>query len=200
MSMSRMPRSMSAASRKTTVAVVLALGMSSLAACGQDSAGPEAGEVTLEDLQGMERQVGDLEDRIGVLEEADPAGAVDPAVADDAIFTDPEPLIGQEVTVSGAVSEMVTAASELGSAFRIGGDSGEPVAVLSATPQAELDADDVVQVSGKVMKVQRDSFEEDFGVAADELFDDADAFFADAEGQAAISAERIKVLQEQANS
>ncbi len=195
-----MSRNMSAASRKTTVAVVLALGMSSLAACGQDSAGPEAGGATLEDLQGIEQQVGALEDRVGALEEADPGVPVDPAVADDEIFTDPEPLIGQKVTVSGTVSEMVTAASDMSSAFRIGGDSGEPVAVLSATPPAELDADDVVQVSGMVVRVQRDSFEKDFGVAADELFDDADAFFEQAEGQAAISADRIEVLQEQAES
>jgi hypothetical protein len=195
-----MSRNMSAASRKTTVAVVLALGMSSLAACGQDSAGPEAGGATLEDLQGIEQQVGAIEDRVGALEEPDPGVGADAAVADDAIFTDPEPLIGQEVTVSGKVSEMATAASDMRSAFRIGGDSGEPVAVLSATPPAELDADDVVQVSGMVTRVQRDSFEEDFGVAADELFDDPDAFFEQAEGQAAISADRIEVLQEQAES
>lgn len=194
--------------RRTAAAAVMALGVSTLAACGEDSAGPEAGAVTLEDLQGVEDQVGTLEERVGVLEEGlleldeepapvdaiDEGAPVDPAAE---VFEDPMALIGQEVTVSGAVSELITAATEVGSAFRIGGDTGEPVAVLSATPPAELMVDDVVQVGGTVVEVQRDTFEEDFGVAADELFDDPDAFFEATEGQPAISADRIEVLQEQ---
>ena len=47
--------------------------------------------------------------------------------------------------------------------------------------------------------VSRDSFEEDFGIAEDELFDDPDAFFGEAEGQPAIAATSIEVLQEQAD-
>ena len=46
--------------------------------------------------------------------------------------------------------------------------------------------------------VQRDSFEEDFGIAEDELFDDPDAFFEEAEGQPAIAATEVEVLQAQA--
>lgn len=127
---------------------------------------------------------------------------VDPVAAEDEeIFDDPEPLIGREVTVSGGVSEMITTARHVGSAFRIGGDSREPVAVLSATPLPQLEVDDTVRVSGTTVRIQRETFEEDFGVGADELFDDPDDFFEEAEGQAAaIAADRMEILQEQAGN
>ena len=191
--------------RRTAAAAVLALGVSGLAACSEDSAGPEVGEVTLEDLQGIEEQVGALEERVGVLEEEGAGAGAGAGVGEEAeaeegqeIFTDAESLIGQEGTVSGAVTEVITIASDVGSAFRIGGNTGEPVAVLSANPPAELEVDDVVRVSGTVVRVQRDTFEEDFGIAEDELFDDPDAFFEEEEGQAAVAADSIEVLQEQA--
>ncbi|CCG02647.1 hypothetical protein [Blastococcus saxobsidens] len=193
---------------RTAGAVIAAVvGMGGLAACSDDSAGPEAGGVSVEDLQGVEDQVAGLDERIGALEEglgadvgADVgADAVDPLGADDdteAFFGDNESYVGQEVTVSAEVSEMVTT-TDIGSSFRIAGESGDPIAVISASPPAEMDANDVVQVSGTVVQVQRDTFEEDFGLASDDLFEDADAFFEEEEGSIAISADRIEVLQEQ---
>lgn len=189
----------SLAVRRSAAAALVALGVSGLAACS-DSAGPEAGAVSVDDLRGLEQQVMELDERVGTLEDAPAAGPAAEVGSDDDIFGNAQSFLGEDVTVSGAVSELVTAATDLGSAFRIGGDTGEPVAVLSATPPPGLMVDDVVRVSGTVMEVQRDTFQQDFGVAADELFDDPDAFFSQAEGQPAISADRIEVLQEQADN
>lgn len=183
--------------------VAATIGMGGLAACSE-SAGPEAGGVTVDDLQEIEDDLGALEERVGLLEEnvGEPGVPVDPIPEEnpaEGIFEDPEPLIGQEVTVSAEVSELFTLAADIGSAFRIAGESGEPISVISAMPPVELDADDVVQVSGTVVQVQRDTFETDFGIAAEELFEDPEAFFAEEEGGVAIAANRIEVLQEQAD-
>ncbi|MCZ2857308.1 hypothetical protein [Blastococcus sp. VKM Ac-2987] len=186
---------------RTAGAVIAAVvGLGGLAACSDDSAGPEAGGVTAEDLQQVEDDLAGLDERVGVLEEGiGTDAAVDPLGADDdtaAFYDDTESYIGQEVTVSAEVSEMVTT-TDVGSSFRIAGESGDPIAVVMASQPMELDANDVVQVSGTVVQVQRDTFEQDFGVAADELFEDADAWFEVEEGSVAISADRIEVLQEQ---
>ncbi|WP_435769517.1 hypothetical protein [Nocardioides sp. SYSU DS0651] len=170
-----------------SAAAVLSLG--GLAACG-DSAGPESGEVTTEDLQEVQDELSALEDRVGGLEED---MGVDSGTTDGA---GDEAIIGKEVTVSAEISELITS-NDSGTAFRIGGESGAEVAVLASTPPEGLDQDDVVQITGTVHKVQRDSFEDDFGVAEDDLFDDPDAFFEDAEGQLAIAATSIEVLEEQ---
>lgn len=186
------------AGRTAGMLLAAAIGMGGLAACG-DSAGPEAGAVTTEDLQQIEDDLGALEDRVGVLEDgtAGDGASMDPVVEDESgLFEDAQALIGQEVTVSAAVSEVMTS-TDVGSAFRIGADSGEAVAVLMASPE-QLDVDDVVRVSGTVVKVERDTFEQDFGIAADELFDDPDAFFSDFDGEVALAADRAEVLQEQA--
>ena len=192
------------AGRAATALIAAAIGMGGLAACG-DSAGPEAGGVTTEDLQGIQDDLGALEERVGGLEDqqadagADANAPVDPTVEDEAgVFEDAQSLIGQQVTVSAGVSEVITT-TDVGSAFRIGNETGEPIAVLSATPPAQLQVDDVVRVSGTVVQVQRDTFEQDFGIAADELFDDPDVFFNTFEGEAAVAADRIEVLQEQTN-
>ena len=62
-------------------------------------------------------------------------------------------------------------------------------------PPAELDVSDVVRVSGTVVRVQRDTFEQDFGIAVDELVDDPDVFDT-VEGEVAVAADRIEVLRE----
>ncbi len=184
---------------RVVIAVAAAVvGMGGLAACSDDSAGPEAGGVSAEDLQQFEDDLAGLEDRVGALE--DGLGA-DGGVADGTedtvgFFDDTQSYVGQEVTVSGEVSEMVTT-TDVGSAFRIAGESGDPIAVVMSTPSGELDANDVVRVTGTVVQVQRDTFEEDFGIAADELFDDADAWFEEEQGSIAISAERMEILQAQ---
>ena len=61
-----------------------------------------------------------------------------------------------------------------------------------------LQANDVVQISGTVQLINRDSFEQDFGVAEGDLFDDPDSFFTEFEGQPAIAADSVEVVQEQA--
>jgi hypothetical protein len=192
------------ATRTATALIAAAVGMGGLAACG-DSAGPEAGGVSTEDLQNIEDDLAGLEERVGVLEEgADDAGAGTGAgagagagIEDEAgVFEDAQSLIGQEVTVSAGVSEVITT-TDVGSAFRIGNETGEPIAVVMANPSAQLDVNDVVRVSGTVVKVQRNTFEQDFGIAADELFDDADAFFSAFEREVAIASDRMEVLQEE---
>jgi hypothetical protein len=180
-----------------------ALGLAGLTGCGGGSEGPEAGAVSVEDLQGVEDQVADLEDRVGALEDgADlptDAQALDEDVDDtDAFFTDTESFLGQQVTVSAEVTELATT-TEVGGAFHIAGEGSEPIRVVSASPPPALDVGDVAQVTGTVTEVQRDTFEQDFGVAADELFDDPDGWFEQTEGQIAISADQIEVLQEQAD-
>ena len=190
------------AGRTAGALIAAVVGMGGLAACGNDSAGPEAGGVTADDLQGLEDRIAGLDERVGVLEGeglASDGVAADPlGVGDDTetLFDDGESLIGQEATVSAEVSEIVTT-TDVGSAFRIAGESGDPIAVVSASPPAEIDANDVVRVSGTVVQVQRDTFEQDFGIAADELFEDPEGWFAEEEGSLAMAADRIEVLQEQ---
>ena len=190
------------AGRTAGALIAAVVGMGGLAACSNDSAGPEAGGVSAEDLQGLEDQIAGLDERVGALEEDGLAAdrvAADPLAAGDdteTLFSDGESLVGQEVTVSAEVSEMVTT-TDVGSAFRIAGESGDPVAVVSASQPMEIDANDVVRVSGKAVQVQRDSFEQEFGIAADQLFEDAEAWFSAEEGSVAIAADRIEVLQEQ---
>lgn len=174
--------------RMLAASAAMAAVLGGVTACS-DSAGPESGEVTTEDLQSLEDDLTTLEDRVGTLEGEDPA-------AEDVAGEEQAEIVGQDVTVSAEVSELITT-SDVGSAFRIAGDSGPSVAVLATTPPEGLDANDVVQISGTVQVVNRDSFEEDFGIAEDDLFDDPDGFFEDAEGQPAISATSIEVLQEQ---
>ena len=194
----------------------LVVGLVGLAACG-GSAGPEAGAVTTEDLQGLEEQVGALEERLGVLEEgpapagdaADSAagsatdnasggGAALPAGRESPLFTDPASLVGQQVTVSAAVMEVLPTA-QTGAAFTIGGQGeDEAVAVISTGGATQVQVDDVVQVSGTVVQVDQQRFRQDFGVAADELFSDADALFDDNAGDVALDASQVQVLQEQA--
>jgi hypothetical protein len=190
------------AGRAATALIAAAIGMGGLAACS-DSAGPEAGGVTTEDLQNIEDDLGALEDRVGALEDepvdagAEADAPVDPVVEDEAgVFEDAQSLIGQDVTVSAGVSEVITT-TDVGSAFRIGNETGEPIAVVSASPPAQLEVNDVVRVSGTVVKVQRDTFEQDFGIAADEVFDDPEVFFNTFEGETAIAADRMEILQEQ---
>ena len=160
-----------------------------LTGCG-DSAGPEAGAVTTSDLQRVEEQIGGLENRLAELETGVAGGTAGAATGEQ-----PD-IIGQEATVSAEVSEIITSNST-GSAFRIGGESGPSVAVLSGSAPEGLDANDTVRITGTVQRITRESFEQDFGLAEDELFDDVDGFFEEFEGQPAIAATEIEVLQAQ---
>lgn len=184
--------------RTLIASVALAASLGGLSACS-DSAGPEAGEVTTEDLQELQDDVTTLEDRVGTLEGMDPAdeAMTGAETSDELTDEQKDELVGQDVTVSAEVSELITD-SDVGSAFRIAGDSGPSIAVLATAPPEGLDKDDVVRISGTVKMIARDSFEDDFGIAEDDLFDDADGFFKDSEGDVAIAATDIEVLQEQA--
>lgn len=184
--------------RGIAASTAVVAGLSGLAACS-DSAGPEQGAVTTEDLQELQDSVADLEDRVAGMEGTLPDVGADGGNAgeSDIFGEDAQNLVGQQVTVSAEVSELVDH-SEIGAAFYIAGESGEPIAVLSAGQVDQLQPDDVVEVSGTVKVVQRDSFEEDFGAAADDLFTDPDAFFDEAENQVAIAADSVEVIDEQA--
>lgn len=193
--------------RAVTAVMAAAVGLVGLTGCGDSSEGPEAGAVSVSDLQGVEDQVADLEDRVGALEDGadlptDTEG-VDEGVDQDvddtgAFFSDTASYLGQQVTVSAEVTELATT-TEVGGAFWIAGEGSEPIAVVSASPPPALDINDVAAVSGTVMEIRSDTFEQDFGVAADALFDDPEAWFEEMEGQIAISSDRIEVLQEQSD-
>ena len=192
--------------RRASVAAAAVVALGGLTACGSDSAGQEAGAVTTSDLQEIEDQLGGLDERLGTLEEGLGGGlgegegeGVAEGGDDEGLFTDPESYLGQEVTISAEVSELYTT-TDVGSSFRIAGESGEPISVISASPVEEIDSNDVVQVSGTVQQVNRDTFEEDFGIVDEDLFDDVDGFYADEEGQLAIAADQIRVTQEAAET
>ncbi len=160
--------------RTVVASLAIAASLGAMTSCS-DSAGPEAGEVTTEDLQEIENDA-------------------------SAELTDEEKsaLVGQDVTVSAEISELITQRG-VGSAFRVAGDTGPSMAVLATTPPDGLQRNDVVRVSGTVTTVRRDSFENDFGVAADDLFDEPDTFFQESEGEVAIAATEIEVLQDQSD-
>ncbi len=96
-----------------------------------DSAGPERG-VTVEDV------------------------AEDQAFDDDGFADD---LAGREVTVSGNVSEVVSA-----SAIRLGGDDfgGDGLLVIGVS-KTDISEGDEVRVTGKVRKFDAAQFETEFG-------------------------------------
>ncbi len=68
--------------------------------------------------------------------------------------------------------------------------------MLSGSAPEGLDANDTVRITGTVQRITRESFEQDFGLPEDELFDDVDGFD-EFEGQPAIAATEIEVLQAQ---
>ncbi len=174
-----------------------------LAACGNPAVPAPTG-TTSDDLEQVREEVADLKDRVSTLEDrlvdVSPEKPVEqagekPGSADEegAFFGAPSTSVGEEVTVRGKVVEFL-AATEVASAFRIAGNVGEPIAVVSVTPPPDLAIGDAVEVSGAVVKIDPDTFEADFGIAADELFDDPEAWLGDAEGQIALAAGRIEAV------
>ena len=199
--------------RAAAAVLAAAVGMGGLVACSDDPAGPDTGpgatEVqALEDrLTEVEDRLTALEDRVGVLEdeptaeeppEEDRPEEGQPSGGGAGLIGNAEELIGEGVTVSGEVTEPITVA-DVGASFRIAGATGEPILIVMATPPAELGAGDAVRVSGTVVRVAQDSFEVDFGIAADQLFEDPAAFFADYGRQIAISAGNLEVVQGQSD-
>jgi hypothetical protein len=187
--------------RTAGVAVAVALG---LVACSDPVADPSA--LTREDVDGIRGELdalGDrlatVEDRLSALEEGpdrDPGDRVDePGSPDgeDTFFGAPRSFLGEEISVRGEVAELL-ASSDVASALRIAGEVGEPVAVVTVTPPPEVATGDVVEVAGTAVEVDPDTFEADFGIAADELFADPRAWLADADGQVAIAAIAIELV------
>lgn len=186
--------------RRAAAALAMAtLTLGGVTACA-DSAGPEEGAVTAEDLQSVEDDLASLDERVGVLESGadsnspDDGGNTRPGVGLDDLLADPQAFLGQEVTVSGEINRLWTPV-DTGAGFQIAGDTGDPITVLSADQTEQLDANDVVEVEGTVTAIRESTFEEDFGIAADELLEDPDGFFTDVEGQLGIAADRVEILE-----
>lgn len=188
--------------RRAASVVAAVIGAASITACG-DSAGPEVGAVTTEDIQEFEDRIDDLDERLGVLEDSgalpedidDEAPEAVPDVSAD-FFAESDVYVGKQVTVSAAVSEVV-ATADAGTAFRIADDSGDPVLVVSTSPPADLNPDDVVRVTGSVLVLRQDTFEQEFGVAPDEVFEDPEAFFGEEEDEVGIAADDVQLLPEE---
>jgi len=125
----------------------LALGT---AACEQQSAGPDVGA----DIQDITTQLGELEERVGTLEE-DMAAAgdanTDLAATDSLgseLYENPERYVGQQVTVSGQITEMLEPGS-----FVLSGDDvlGDGLLVVESSGGRDRFQDGaVVQVTGMV--------------------------------------------------
>ncbi len=112
-------------------AIIVAIGLWAWLANDDDSAGPERG-VTVEDI-------------------------ADTEAFDDDGFGDS--LLGQQVTVSGNVSEMVGQ-----NALRLGGEDfgGDGILVIQVTASG-ITEDDDVRVTGTVREFDVAAFERDFG-------------------------------------
>jgi hypothetical protein len=173
-----------------------ALALVGMTACG-DTAEPDG--VTAGDLQQLEDEFASLEERVGVLEggaesdSPDDGGNVLPGVGLDDLLADPQSFLGQEVTVTGEISELWTTADS-GAVFRIAGDAGDPIAVVSPDFAGQLDGSDDVEVTGTVTAISSGTFEEDFGAEADALLADPEEFFAEVSGEPALAAEQVEVL------
>lgn len=184
--------------RRSAAALAAALSLGVLSACG-NSGGDDV--VPADQVEELSEQLGTLDDRVTDLESgfADmetAEGPMEDEPADEgaAILADPREHVGEEVTVTAEISQLYDT-TDAGSVFRIAGDVGEQVAVVSTDPPEQLLANDVVQVTGTVMLVDEPEFEEKFGIAADELFEEADNFFADVDGEAAIVADSVELVE-----
>lgn len=132
-----------------------------LSACEQETAGPEEG-TDIQDIQ--EDTEGEPAPEDETLDEQ--------AFDEDAFFEDPEPFIGQQVTVSAEVTEVLTPET----AFRLTGDDvgGSPLLVVRANQQTAVEEGQIVQVTGTVREFDRETLESEFGLdlADDEFADD----------------------------
>lgn len=209
-----------AAGLPTRAVLSAAVVVGSLAACGDEASVPATDPAAAEELQELREDVRALRDRIDALEErsrpdggsgegapadGDPPPGEDgtagggtserPSTDPAGVFTDPEPLVGQDVTVTAEVSGLI-AVTQVGAAFRLADGEGNTVGVIMVTPPADLEVGDVMRVTGPLARVEQDGFEADFGIAADVLVEDPQAFFDDVAGEFAIAARDVEVLQQ----
>jgi hypothetical protein len=186
------------ARRAAGALTIATLALGGTAACGESD--PEVEAATAEDLRQVEDDLAALDQRVGVLEggaegdSPDDGGGVLPGVGLGDLLEDPQSFLGREVTVSGEISRLWTTA-DMGAAFQIAGETGDPITVISAGQRDQLDANDDVEVTGTVTSIDEDTFERDFGIAADELLEDPDGFLTDVAGEPAIAASRVEILQ-----
>lgn len=151
--------------RSVAAPLALATVVALVAGCSNDSAGPEQG-TDVEDVAEAEPEEGE--------------GAQ---------------LLGQNVTVSGEVDEVVDEG-----AFRVGGDDlgGDSALVLSQSGSFDdlgtdvneglVEDDTVVQVTGTVREFDLAAFEEEFGVDYD------DELYEEFEGEVVIVADQVSTL------
>lgn len=156
--------------RKMTYAVPFAAAaMVAVAGCSDESAGPEEG-ASVEDVA-----------------EAEPDD--DDMTGDD--------LLGQDVTVSGELTEVVAdGAFWVGGSGDFFGEGGAPVVSASGTfadmgiddPEGLVDSDTIVQVSGTVQEFVLVDLEEEWGI------DLVDEGYEELEGEAVIVADQVNTL------
>jgi hypothetical protein len=126
--------------------------------------------------------LGGTDDPVDVEEVADDdVAGIDTEAAD--VFRDADALVGEQlVGVVGEVSEIIGP-----DGFLLEGlEGGEVFVVASATPPLEAGA--IVEVSGEVMTLDPETFEDDFGLA----FDEAYQHFA---GEAVLRAPNVEVAE-----
>ena len=168
-------------------AVAIALA-GALAGCSDDSAGPDTGAdvediVEEEPVEGEPLEEEPLEEDVTAEEEPVGGGFAEEAGA----------LVGQEVTVSATVTEVVSE-----NAIRIGAGTSETLLVLSASgPLSEMGLEDaeaaaeneaVVQVTGTVRQFDPVTFEEEYGIGY------TDPLYEAYEGENVIVADSVTTL------
>ncbi len=152
---------------KLFVAGGLALAPFTLVACGDDSTGPEQGV-----------SAGDIADEgadNGGDNEVDNSGLIYDGLYDSDFYNDSDTYVGEEVTVSATVNDVIDANS-----FTIAGTddtSVEPLLIVGADMAADVEEGQVVQVTGTVQDgFDEVTVEDDLGV---DLTDDGYSDFAD---------------------
>lgn len=165
--------------RRTVAISAIATFSVLVTACGDDGAGPEEG-VTVDDL---------------TTEDDYPEG-LGPGLGDgeDELFIDAAEYVGEEVTVSGEIVAQINdrtfhIAAEDQPDPDISPDGVPSLLVLGPPSMVEVDADDVVRVSGTVVIVDRDNVgSTGLDIAEDDLSPLLD--------KPAIVADRVEVLDE----
>ncbi|MCZ2821285.1 hypothetical protein O2V63_13150 [Modestobacter sp. VKM Ac-2977] len=153
-----------------------------LAACGDDTAGPEEG-VTAGDIQEDDGVEADADAGIDADADVD-AGLGYDGIYDNEFYETSNEYVGQEVTVSATVNEVFDPNS-----FTIAGTeetSVDPLLIVGADMASALEGGEVVQVTGTVQSgFEEAAVEEELGI---DLTDDA---YTDFEGQEYIVADNV---------
>lgn len=166
--------------RRGLPATLLSTGVMAFAAfaagCGDESSGPET-------AGGSTNPAAEAEPEESAAE-----------VTFSEVLEDPDRYVGEQVTVSAGVDEVVT----IPGAFTLGGELDDDELIVMPTvdaevPTARIDEDAVVRVQGEVTRVDTDLYDDN-----DLLFEEDDEFDIDAyeDDAPAIIASQIEVLDE----